>query len=166
VNVGWTGHRPELFQDSAAARSAVLEQAARLLKRSGNVRFITGGQRGVDLWAAQCALAARIPFEVILPVKPAAFTRDWLPEDVAALDALLEQAESVTTVDMAGRWEPLAYDLRCEEIARRADLLVVVWTGTRQGGTFLTICAAEARGIPIQQATMARSSGPLSGRGI
>jgi hypothetical protein len=57
-------------------------------------------------------------------------------------------------VDPTGRLGSLAYDLRDEEVVRRAGHLIVVWTATRLGGTFYTVCAAGGRGVPVQFETL------------
>ncbi len=161
--IAWSGHRPDVFRDPGSAERSVKRLVS--AKAASGIEFISGGQRGVDQWAAQAAIDAGVPFRLVLPVTSARFTRDWSPSDRAMLDELLAQAASAETIDPADELGPLAYDLRNELILRRADALVVVWTGVRQGGTFETICAARAKGIPIEEVLLDEAaSRPLTGR--
>jgi len=161
--IAWSGHRPDVFRDPGFAERSVKRLAA--AKATSGIEFITGCQRGVDQWAAQAAMDAGVPSYLVLPVTSARFTRDWSPSDRAGLDELLGRATSVEIIDPAEVLGPLGYDLRNELIVRRADALVVVWTGVRQGGTFETICAARAKGIPIEEVLLdAAVPRPSSGR--
>jgi hypothetical protein len=163
--VGWTGHRPELFRDATAARQLLEERAALLLGESAELEFVVGGQRGVDHWAAQFAVREAIPFALILPIAVPSFARSWLTDDLAVLEWLMSRAQSVEIVDQHAHLGALAFDRRNELIAQRCNLLQVVWTGLRQGGTFYTVCAAQQRRVPIDLVELERSSASISGRG-
>lgn len=149
TTIAWTGHRPDLFADPAAAR-ARLEQAARdLVARDQAKSFLVGGQRGVDTWAALAALDLGLPFTLILPVEPALFADEqWTSADRAQLDALVANAARVTIL---GGELATAYSRRNHLLAAGADLLVAVWTGTPGGGTTETIDFARALGTATRE---------------
>jgi hypothetical protein len=129
--------------------------------------FICGGQRGVDLWAAEAGLALGIPVRLVLPRPPAVFCDGWTTIDRRRLEAAAAAAASHQIVDPENVLGALAYDLRNERIAARADRLVAVWTGIRRGGTFHTLCAARQQGRPVEEVKLEAARGQLgSGRGI
>ena len=134
---------------------------------SAGAQIICGGQRGVDQWAAQAAAHMGVPFHLVLPRAVAAFTTAWSTTDREALTELMGRAATVEVVDLNDELGQLAYDLRNERVVRQADRLVVVWTCIRRGGTFHTICAARAKGLPIEEVRLdARPETLLSGRGV
>jgi YspA SLOG family len=154
--VGWTGHRPELFADPSAARAAVLGEARSI----GAKRFVVGGQRGVDTWAAEAAIELSLPFTLLMPLPFEQFTADWLPAD---RDTLLKHTKLADDVRIAG-----GYTERNRMVASSCNLLVAVWTGRRGGGTAETIEFAIQFGTPIRETRLAASSatGFVAERGI
>ena len=154
--VGWTGHRPDVFADSSAARAAVF-QAARTLVAE---RFVVGGQRAVDTWAAEAANELKVPFTLLLPLPLTDFTADWLPAD---RDVLLEHLKLASDVQILG-----GYTERNRMVASSCELLVAVWTGRRGGGTAETIEFAAQLGTSIREIRLAPSSatGSVAGHGI
>ena len=163
--IAWSGHRPDVFSDPELAEGAVTSIADQ--KASPGVEFICGGQRGVDQWAARAALALRLRYHLILPARPERFTVDWSVSDQTSLTELMSSAASVQVMDETGDLGRLAYDLRSEVVVRRADLLVVVWTGLRRGGTFHTLCAARAMRVPVEEVLFEGVGGQASGiRGL
>lgn len=153
--VAWSGHRPDLFRDPMAARMAV-DAAARQLVEHGAERFLVGGQRGVDTWAAQSAIARGVPFGLILPIQPEEFTGDWSDEDRQLLETTLTLAAEVTVA--AG------YTERNRHLATRADLLVAVWTRTAGGGTAETIDFARTAGTIVREIVLEPSAAARSAR--
>jgi hypothetical protein len=154
-----------LFLDPPAARSAV-ESAAAELARSGDVsRFLVGGQRGVDTWAALAAMSLRLPFTLVLPLLVPEFSHDWSDEDRSILERTVAAAGDVRVGggDRAG-----AFTERNRVLATDADLLVAVWTGIRGGGTAETIALARAAGTPLREILLEPSpaAGFARGRGI
>ena len=159
MRVAWTGHRPDLFHDPIAARAAV-ESAAGTLVAEGATRFVVGGQRGVDTWAAVAALAHGIPFSLFLPFEVETFAAEWVPADRSVLEQTMSSAAEVR---IAGD-----YTRRNRLLVENADLLVVVWSRTRGGGTAETLGLAQAAGIPMREIVLAPSgaAGAAHGRGI
>jgi len=163
--IAWTGHRPDVFADPDAARQLVT-QVAREVIDAGASQFVVGGQRGVDLWAGEAGLAAGLPIKVILPTPPASFTATWDAADKRRLERLLDRAAETTIVDPYVSRGLLAYDRRNELLVVDAQLLVAVWTGLRNGGTFHTICAAIAKGVPVRELRLQSAPNPSLGRGL
>jgi predicted Rossmann-fold nucleotide-binding protein len=162
--IAWSGHRPDIFRAPHEAERGVQVRASRA---GPDAAFICGGQRGVDQWAARAARDLGLPFHLVLPMAPARFTADWEAADRDALGELAAAATSLEVVDESNNLGPLAYDLRNEGIVRRADALVVVWTGIRRGGTFHTLCAARMRGVPIEGVLLEGvRRQPAAGRGM
>jgi cytosine/adenosine deaminase-related metal-dependent hydrolase len=157
--VAWTGHRPDLFLDPTAARRAV-ESTAHELARQGAARFLVGGQRGVDTWAALAAIASAVPFRLVLPFDLDTFTQDW---QVADRSLLIQTMASADDLHIAG-----GYSERNQVLARSAELLVAVWTRTQGGGTAETIDLARRAGTPIREIVLepAAAAGSAHGRGI
>ncbi len=163
--IAWSGHRPDVFRRPLQARDAVRAVAAGRV--APGVEFLIGGQRGVDQWAGRLALQLGIPFHVVLPTTLERFTQAWAAEDRRSLEELVSRCASLSTIDPAGAMGTLAYDLRNEAVARRADVLVVVWTGLRRGGTFHTMCTARARGLRVEEVVLDGFPGQGSeGRGL
>jgi hypothetical protein len=158
VIVAWTGHRPDIFADPPAARATVLALARELQPQAE--RFVVGGQRGVDTWAAEAAISLGLPFELILPLEPGPFAEGWSADDQRMLSHLLERA---VTVQVAG-----TFSGRNERLAVAADLLVAVWTGLQGGGTAETLALARRVGTAIREARLAAAPGAAfaSGRGL
>lgn len=150
--IGWTGHRPQYFRDPAAAEAAVQRTADELRREiAGPLVFITGGQRGVDLWAAAAAQRLGVPFHLYLPLPLAQFAADWDAADRAALEQAWAAAAERRVLDETGDFGAAAYTLRNQAIAEACDLLVAVWTGRTGGGTHETISFARALGKPIRE---------------
>jgi predicted Rossmann fold nucleotide-binding protein DprA/Smf involved in DNA uptake len=159
MNVAWTGHRPDLFRNPAAARRAV-DVAAADVVRQGATRFVVGGQRGVDSWAAQAAIDQSIPLSIVLPLPIDTFTHDWTPADRALLEQILAQADDVR---IAG-----GFTERNRVVATGADLLVAVWTRIVGGGTAETIELAREARTAIREIVLEPAPGAerAQGRGI
>src|ERR687884_2066281 len=93
--VGWTGHRPDLFRDPAAAAARVDAAARDLVAHERVERFLVGGQRGVDTWAALAAIRLGVPFTLVLPLEVEQFTLEWTGEDRAMLERTIASAAEV-----------------------------------------------------------------------
>ena len=157
--VAWTGHRPELFRDPNAARASVDATARELAERAA-LRFLIGGQRGVDTWAALAAIACAVPFRLVLPAEVDTFTRGWLKSDRVVLIHTLSRAEAV---HVAG-----GYTERNQILAHHAELLIAVWTRTSGGGTAETLALATSAGTPVREIVLEPSPTATTahGRGI
>ncbi len=157
--VGWTGHRPELFADPLEAERRV-HRLAREIKatrvrvglQEEPLHFLSGGQRGVDTWAAEAAVRLGIPFELYLPTGELVFTLGWQRSDQERLFWLMERAAGVFVADPLGQMSrEAAYRERNREVAARCDVLVAVWVGQAGGGTAETVALARAMGKPVRE---------------
>jgi hypothetical protein len=165
--VGWTGHRPDVFEDSELARRRVFEEAQAVLQQWPDAEMLVGGQRGVDLWAAEAACRLGAPYRLVLPADVETFTADWMPEDRRALEAAVAAARAVDIVACHTGGLPLSYDRRNERVALGSDLVMAIWTGLRRGGTFYTVCAAQSFGRAVQSIVLPAAGGNvLPGRGV
>ena len=165
MQIAWTGHRPELFADPAEAERVVRSTATELVVRARPERFLVGGQRGVDTWAALAAHALAVPFVLVLPLEVGAFTRGWSVDDRRVLERTLDSAADV---EIVGGAEARAYRERNRRIATRGDLLVAVWAQISGGGTAETMALAREAGTPIREIILAPApqAPRLQGRGI
>ncbi|MDQ6672588.1 MAG: DUF1273 domain-containing protein [Chloroflexota bacterium] len=163
--VAWTGHRPDLFNDPVVAEKAVTTLARDVVGREAAVRFLLGGQRGVDTWAAGAAIVLDVPFTLILPFEPAEFARDWSADDRRALARTLTRASDVRLV---GGDRNAAFTERNRLLVAEADLLVAVWTGVTGGGTAETMAFATSNRTPVREVLLTPSSRAdlASGRGV
>lgn len=163
--VAWTGHRPDLFEDVYLACAAVNDQARNVVRTGRVQRFLVGGQRGVDTWAAQAAIELEVPFTLILPLPIEEFTADWPREDRQLLRQHADQADRLKVV---GGMPELAFRERNRLLAASADLLVAVWTGRGGGGTAETVAFAQRLGTRVHEVRLNASatSASASGRGI
>ena len=157
---GWTGHRPDLFRDPLAARASVDAVAAELVTREGAERFLVGGQRGVDTWAALAAIGLGIPYTLILPLHPPAFAEGWSPADRELLEQAIARAADMRVAS--------GYTERNRQLVSGADLLIAVWTGLGGGGTAETMALARAAGTPLREIVLepVPTDDRLQGRGI
>jgi uncharacterized phage-like protein YoqJ len=162
TSIAWTGHRPDLFADPAAAQSAVNQAARDLLAQQPTPHFLSGGQRGVDTWAALAALQLGITYSLILPLDPPAFAADWTAADRLQLDRLIAAAHHVTVV---GGQTEVAYSERNRLLVSRADLLVAVWTRSAGGGTAETLAFARDLGMRVNEVVLDPSPNARSARG-
>jgi hypothetical protein len=162
--IAWTGHRPELFRDQAGARERVAQVARQLVAEHAGaaLRFLLGGQRGVNTWAALAALELAVPFELILPLAPDAFGAGWPAADQDTLRRLVARAARVQVV---GGDPAAAYSERNRLLATSADLLVAIWTRTAGGGTAETLGFARAAGTPFREVLLAPAPGARRARG-
>jgi hypothetical protein len=165
MRVAWTGHRPDVFRDPVTAEAIVERTARELLHGQAVGRFLVGGQRGVDTWAAESAHRLGVPFSVLLPLAVPAFTQDWQPHDRARLERTLGWAADVRVV---GGDAADAFTERNRLLATSADLLVAVWTQRAGGGTAETVAFARAGGTPLREIVLEPSADAWSagGRGI
>jgi hypothetical protein len=157
--LAWTGHRPDLFLHPELARAAVFE-TARELRQHALERFLVGGQRGVDTWAAQAAIELHVPFTLLLPLAIDDFTADWSAPDRKQLIEQVARADQVRIAD--------GYSERNRQLAAGCDLMVAVWTGRGGGGTAETLAFARQLGTPVREVLLAAAprTGSVAGRGI
>jgi hypothetical protein len=121
--------------------------------------ILSGGQRGVDLWAAQAARDLALRLRLYLPAPAALFAADWSTDWAEALAGAQAHAEQVVVFGPDPH-EPGGYDARNRALANDCDLLVAVWTGQQPGGTSHTLSEARRLARPVREHRLDRSPTP------
>lgn len=148
--VGFTGHRtlaaPEKIAPAIAAVLAELKSAT-----AGEWIGLSSVAAGSDVLFARAVLALRVPWQVILPLPPAEFRRDFDEATWRQVEGLLAQAEQVRVMTEADVREDAYLDCGMETV-NGCDVLLAVWDGEPargKGGTADVIAYARELGRPI-----------------
>jgi hypothetical protein len=158
VRVAWTGHRPELFAHPSEAAVLVRDETRRLWDELGpDLVVLSGGQRGVDLWAALAARDLELRLRLYLPAPAALLSAEWPTRWAEALTSAQTHAEQLVVCGQDPR-HAQGYEARNVALATECELLVAVWTGQTSGGTWHTISEARRLGRPIRQHLLERSA--------
>ena len=135
----FTGHRPERLELPEERVKEWLEEQIKLAADEGYTTFITGMQRGVDLWAAEAVLKLIIKDRQIRLIAACAFRgmeENWDPDWQERYHHVLSQSYLVYYIsDTPGRQ---AYFARNHWMVDRASRLIAVYSGA-PGGTKKTI---------------------------
>lgn len=145
----FTGHRPERLSIPEERVVSWLEDKIEEAVANGYTDFISGMQRGVDIWAAEIVLRLRDSNPELLLVAASAFegmedgwSKDWKERYERIIDA----ADEVYYIgDRPGR---RAFFERNEWMVDNASRLIAVYNGA-PGGTQKTIEYAERRGREV-----------------
>lgn len=149
--VSFTGHRPERLDMPEIVVQEWLETQIRKAIDDGFTDFISGMQRGVDLWAAEIVMRLReeMPDKDIHLFSAVAFRgmdNQWEKDWQKRYYAVLKAANSVTYVsDKPGR---AAFFKRNEWMVDNSKRLIGVYTGA-PGGTKETIEYAKKNGREV-----------------
>lgn len=161
----FTGHRPQKLpwrNDEAAPGCVTLKEtlAAQIaaLVEDGYTEFLSGMAPGVDMWAAQIALALRVKnpslrLHCILPCT--AQSARWSAVLREQYRAILEQADSIIFVNRADKKNCMLQ--RDRFLVSYASLVLAVYNGEKRGGTAATVRYARKLGrklIIIDPATL------------
>lgn len=143
----FTGHR-ELPRETTVLRDRLRNTLEALIAR-GVCYFAAGGARGFDTLAAQTVLELKTIHEhirliLVLPCKDQ--TRGWCAADVAAYEAILQQADK--TVWMAPQYYSGCMHARNRRLVDNAGVCVCYLTRPT-GGTAYTVSYAKEKGILI-----------------
>ncbi|WP_028236250.1 SLOG family protein [Pseudobutyrivibrio sp. MD2005] len=143
--VSFTGHRPERLDMPEDKVQEWLEYQIRKAVADGYTDFISGMQRGVDLWAAEIVLKVRSEMKnkgirLFSAVAFRGMENRWEKEWHKRYHAVLKAANGVTFVcDRPGR---SAFFKRNEWMVDHSKRLIAVYTGA-PGGTKETIQYAK-----------------------
>ena len=146
----FTGHRPEKCRHTEQEIKSDLEKAIRAAMEKGCRIFINGGQRGVDIWAAETVIrlkeaGAQVSLVTASPYK--GFEKHWDAEWVARLNQVIESSDEVHYVsEEPGRDSFL---LRDQWMVYHSNRLIAVFNGT-PGGTESTIEYAKEMRREVQ----------------
>ena len=145
----FTGHRPERLGLDESIVKAWLEEKIHEAINDGYSDFISGMQRGVDLWAAEIVLKLKSEGNDIRLFAACAFRgmeNGWINAPRAAYYHVLSEADEVVVVSpKAGRKAYLQRDCYMVDHASR---LIAVYSGG-VGGTYHTINYAKEKGLEI-----------------
>lgn len=143
MKLGITGHRPpslggyttpnEKYNKVCAALKGKFEE----LKPS---KIISGMAQGTDQWAAQIAIDLNIPFLAALPCD--GMDKAWPDYAKDVFQNLLGQAER-TIVVSPGPYMAWKMHERDRYIVDSCDMLLAVYDGRKEGGTYSTVRYAE-----------------------
>ena len=144
-----TGHRPERLSIPEADVIAWLEKEIRKAVEDGYTQFITGMQRGVDLWAAEAVLKLKDEGKPVCLIAASAFRgmeNQWESDWKKRYYRIRCSADEVHYIsDKPGR---TAFFRRNNWMVDHASRLIAVYTGA-PGGTKETINYAKTQGLQI-----------------
>lgn len=149
--VSFTGHRPERLNMPEQMVQEWLEAQIRKAVDDGYTDFITGMQRGVDLWAAEIVIKLKDEMKdkdihLFSAVAFSGMENQWEKDWHKRYHAVLKAANGVTYVsDRPGR---AAFFKRNEWMVDNSKRLIGVYTGA-PGGTKETIEYARKNGKEV-----------------
>ena len=148
TTVCFTGHRPEHFELTERQAKAILRPAIYAAVRKGATNFISGMQRGIDLWAADIVLELKktnpkIKLYAAVPFHGKIFTSKWQQADKKHYATVLSQADGVHYC--AKQFDIAAYETRNRFMIDRADLVIACWNGKESGGTYNAVKYTESQ---------------------
>lgn len=145
----FTGHRPEKLDASEEEVKTWLEEKINDAINDGYTDFITGMQRGVDLWAAEILVNLKregIPIRIIAACAFKGMENRWDNSWKKTYNHVLKFADEINTI---GKYPgKAAFFLRDEWMVDHASRLIAVYTGA-SGGTKKTVDYARKKGIEV-----------------
>ena len=146
----FTGHRPEKIYGKEAHVISELRREILSAIEDGYTIFVSGGSRGVDLWAADIVLELQREnkdIHLVCAIPFPGFDDRWPMDWKKHLQLVMKKADHIQIIEQA--YSPSAYQKRNEFMCDNASRLIAVCDG-RPSGTRNTIEYAYARGIPIR----------------
>lgn len=140
INVAVTGHRPSRLKGAEPAVSAWLsQQLQELNKEHGIFKAYCGMAQGTDqLFALEC-IKQDIPLYCVYP-----FEREkYHPQEEYIMDS------AAAVIFLQSEDSHASYFKRDKYMVDHCDVLLAVWDGNKNGGTWLTIKYAQDNNIPI-----------------
>lgn len=144
-----TGHRPQKLGHGdtlLALRRGISERIRHELVRLAPRHIITGMALGVDQWAALVALELGIPFIAAVPF--VGQDSKWKRYERDAYHKLLRQAQRVFIVS-PGDYSHEKMSRRNRFMVNGCDVLLAVWNGRAEGGTYNCVTYARKVKRPI-----------------
>jgi len=147
----FTGHRPERLDAPEEEVKKWLEERISKAIEDGYTDFITGMQRGVDLWAAEILLNLKNEGKTIRIIAACAFKGmedQWDNRWKSRYNRVLKAADETYVIGShPGR---TAFFLRDEWMVDHASRLIAVFTGAL-GGTKKTVDYAVEKGLEVDR---------------
>ncbi|MBR4346711.1 MAG: DUF1273 family protein [Oscillospiraceae bacterium] len=153
--VCFTGHRPDKLPDGGDDRSPVTKVLKSLIYseiqsavNDGFDTFITGMQRGVDLWAGEAVLEmmAEKDLHIVAALPYRDFGKYYKGKDKWVAGRILAFAEQ--TVIMSETYTPSCMKLRNQFMIENSSRLIAV-LGEEHSGSGQTVRLAEKAGLDI-----------------
>ena len=145
----FTGHRPERLEMSENTVITWLEEQIRKAVEDGYTDFISGMQRGVDIWAAEIVLKIKKEGKKVHLIAACAWNgmeKDWEPDWKKRYTKILMGSDKIVYVgNKPGRQTYLDRDYWMVDHSSR---LLGVFTGA-PGGTKRTIWYAKNHGLEV-----------------
>lgn len=160
MTVCFTGHRPKSmgtsYDGSDPKGKAIIDalQAAIYQAVAIGVReFISGGAVGVDQWAAEKVLAAKVPFPDLRLVIARPFPSQsaaWPERGRQYFDGLLKRADRVVDVS-PDPYSASKMIVRDHWMVDQSRFVIAVWNGVMPSGTGATVAYAESQGKSVMR---------------
>ena len=153
-----TGHRPKGFpfkygidKQRHNAYLLMLEEKIKLaIAEYGITNFISGMAIGVDLDFAEVVLNLRnkypITLECAIPCPNQ--TLKWNTADIVRFESILKRADKINII--SDRYTPECMLKRNRYMVDKSELVIAVFNGVEQGGTWYTINYAKSKNIVIE----------------
>ena len=145
----FTGHRPERLTMSENKVIAWLEEQIRKAVEDGYTEFITGMQRGVDIWAAEIVIKLKKEGKKVHHIAACAWNgmeKDWEAEWRNRYTKVLMSSDQIVYVSTKpGR---TAFFARNHWMVDHSSRIIGVYTGA-PGGTKETIEYAKQNGLEV-----------------
>ena len=146
----FTGHRPEKLNMNEFEVKKLLEKAIDEAIEEGFTTFISGGSRGVDLWAAEIVNKKKKTnpnLRLVMALPHPDFEKRWGAKDRLLLDYVVKNADFVKMV--SENYYKGCYQVRNQFMVDRSSLVIAVYNGT-VGGTRNTIIYAKKIEVEIR----------------
>ena len=143
------GHRPEKLNMSEFEVKKLLEKAIDASIDDGFTTFISGGARGVDLWAAEIVIEKRKDnpdIKLIMAIPHPEFEKRWNPDDRLLYDYAIKNADLVKLIN--DHYFKGCYQIRNIWMVDRSSRVIAAYNGSA-GGTRNTIEYATRKGVDI-----------------
>ncbi len=143
----FTGHRPEKLNLPEAEVRELLHSAIGQAYKDGFNVFISGGARGVDLWAADIVLLLKAEYpdiKLMCAVPFIGYNSKWSEKDKAESRRILERADLV--VPVCGGYSEGCFQRRNEWMIDHCSRLIAVWNG-QPSGTANAVRYAQRKGV-------------------
>ncbi|HAZ91328.1 MAG TPA: DUF1273 domain-containing protein [Eubacterium sp.] len=145
----FTGHRPERLALPEEQVIAFIKEQVKKAIEDGYTCFISGMQRGVDIWAAEAVFEERKNGHDLKLVAACSFEgmeRSWDLEWIKRYNRILREADGVYFIgDYPSR---AAHFMRDEWLVDHASRLIAVYTGA-PGGTKHTMEYGVKKGLEV-----------------
>lgn len=142
MKVGVTGHRPERIAEPDMIK-AKLSESLNYLKPD---LLYQGMAAGVDLWSAKEAWKLGIPY---ICVRPWAGHKPRI-QDTVEYAKVIKHSAGVFDVSAFQEYTgPWLYAKRNEWIVHASDVMIAVWDGQPNGGTYNCVKYAWSCAIPV-----------------